>query len=212
MNYLSAKKLLESKNGIYRSVKVNNAGYIKEDLPRKVYDFIKIWNSTSGAYTKYSDYGSHDTLDVDAYVHITSPIRRLVDVLNMLDIQNNLGLMPFNDKSRAFYHRWTTDESINYINVSMRSIRKIQRDCEVLTMYMNNPSMLDKEYDGYVFDGVCRNDMLQQYMVYIPEVNIVSKLTTRFKIEQYENRKFKLFLFNNEINLRQKIKLTLLEA
>jgi len=212
MNYLTAKTLLTHKNGVYRSVKLNNCGDIPSTLPRNVGDFIRSWNSTSGAYATYDSYESHDILDFEAYTHITSPIRRLVDILNMLDIQDNLGLLPFNEKSRAFYERWTNPSAIDYINRSMRSIRKIQRDCDLLTKYTTEPEMLEKEYTGYVFDGVCRNDMLFQYMVYLPEVNIVSKLTTRFEIKQYDNRKFKLFLFKDEVNLREKIKLNLIET
>jgi len=129
----------------------------------------------------------------------------------MLDMQHNFGLVLFNEKSKNFYDRWTNPTAIDYINRSMRSIRRVQRDCEILTKYTEDPSILDKIYDGYVFDGVCRNDMLYQYMVYLPDVNIVSKLTTRFKINQYDNRKFKLFLFKDEVNLREKIKLNLIE-
>lgn len=212
MNYLTAKTLLTYKNGIYRSVKLNNSGVIPDTLPTAVGDFIRSWNSTSGAYATFASYESHDILDLDAYSHITSPIRRLVDILNMLDMQHNIGLVEFNTKSREFYDRWTSPDSIDYINRSMRSIRRIQRDCDLLTKYVNNPSMLEKEYDGYIFDGVCRNDMLYQYMVYLPDVNIVSKLTTRFNVKQFDKKKFTLFLFKDEVNLREKIKLNLIEA
>lgn len=212
MNYLSAKKFIAYKNGIFRSVKLNNLPEFREDLPSNVIDFIKMWNSSAGIYLKYNERDTHDTLAFDAYVHITSPIRRLVDILNLLDMQNNIGLLPYNESSKAFYDRWTKQSSIDYINTSMRSIRRVQRDCELLTMYMNNPTLLEKTYAGYVFDKICRNDKLYQYMVYLPEMKLVSKLTTRIEMDEYDECKFKLFLFKDEANMTQKIKLNLLET
>ena len=211
MNYLSAKTFVSFKNGIFRSVKMNQLHPMREDLPSNVVDFIKMWNSTAGIYLRYKDHDSHDVLEFDAYVHMTSPIRRLVDIMNLLDTQHNLGLIPFNDDSKSFYNRWSSTSSIDYINTSMRSIRKIQRDCELLTMYTKNPSLLDKDYKGYVFDKICRNDKLYQYMVYIPDINMVSKLTSRINMDEYDMRLFRLFLFKDETNLSKKIKLNLIE-
>ena len=212
MNYLSAKTFITYKNGVFRSVKLNNLPEFRPDLPSNLVDFIKMWNSSAGIYLKYDDRDTHDTLAFDAYVHITSPIRRLVDILNLLDMQNNIGLLPYNESSKAFYDRWTNQTSIDYINTSMRSIRRVQRDCELLAMYMNNPSLLEKTYAGYVFDKICRNDKLYQYMVYLPEIKLVSKLTTRIEMDEYEECEFKLFLFKDEANMTQKIKLNLLET
>ena len=45
-------------------------------------------HSFGGKYTKYDNLESHDMLDFDAYVHITSPIRRLPDLLNILKLQD----------------------------------------------------------------------------------------------------------------------------
>jgi hypothetical protein len=212
MNYLSAKTFITYKNGIFRSVKLNNLPEFRDDLPSKVVDFIKMWNSSAGIYLKYDDYDSHDTLAFDAYVHITSPIRRLVDILNLLDMQDNMGLLPFNASSKGFYDRWTNQASIDYINTSMRSIRRIQRDCELLTMYVKNPSLLEKTYQGYVFDKICRNDKLYQYMVYLPDIKMVSKLTSRIEMDEYAECQFNLFLFKDEANMTQKIKLSMLET
>lgn len=211
MNYVCAKELTTYKNGIFRSVKTNQQIQPNHSLPDNVVTFITMWNSTAGVYVPYEEYDRHDTLSLDAYVHITSPIRRLVDILNLLDLQHNLGLLEYNDGSKQFYDRWTSTKSIEYINTSMRSIRKIQRDCDLLTKYTNNPSLLDKDYDGYVFDKICRNDKLYQCMVYIPEMNMVSKLTTRLDIQDYTRCTFQLFLFKDEANMSQKIKLKLVE-
>ena len=55
-----------------------------------------MWSS-GGTYVKYKNIEGHEILDLDAYVHITSPIRRLVDLLNILEFQHELNLIHFND-------------------------------------------------------------------------------------------------------------------
>jgi hypothetical protein len=69
---------------------------------------------------------------------------------------------------------------------------------------------MDKEYDGYIFDKILRNDGLFQFMVFLPELKLSSRITLRDNIENFENKKFKLFLFNDEESFKKKIRLHLL--
>jgi exoribonuclease R len=92
MNYTCAKEMLQKRVGIFRSALIKKdcaAPIVDTDvLPDDVTQFIKIWNSTSGQYIDISADSevsiSHDLLDLEAYIHITSPIRRLVDLLNII--------------------------------------------------------------------------------------------------------------------------------
>jgi exoribonuclease R len=83
MNYLSAQDLKKHKTGIFRTIKLKTEYDIPEQTPKKIKRFIKGWNSTGGKYLKFEHYGSHQLLNLDAYVHITSPIRRLIDIFNI---------------------------------------------------------------------------------------------------------------------------------
>jgi hypothetical protein len=47
-------------------------------------------------------------------------------------------------------------------------------------------------------------------MVFLPELKLSSRITLRDNIDNYENKKFKLFLFNDEENFKKKIRLHLL--
>jgi hypothetical protein len=69
---------------------------------------------------------------------------------------------------------------------------------------------MEKEYDGYLFDKILRNDGLFQFMVFLPELKLSSRITLRVDIENFENKKFKLFLFNDEESFKKKIRLHLL--
>jgi hypothetical protein len=210
MNYHCAKELIKHKTGIFRSTVIKREFCVPDTLPDNVAKFIKIWNSASGQYIDGSKIVDtrHELLDVDAYIHITSPIRRLVDLLNMIKFQNIMGMINLSEHSANFYNNWLNE--INYINTTMRSIRKVQCDCSLLDLCNNNPAILDAEYDGYLFDKISRSDCLYQYIVFLPELKLSSRITLREEVDNFSSKKFKLFLFNDEEKFKRKIRLHLL--
>ena len=219
MNYHCAKELVNKKSGICRSTFLNKdfgiQNNLPHDLPDDVHKFIKIWNSSAGQYLDISllkdgDSFSHDLLEMDAYIHITSPIRRLVDLLNMIKIQGILGLITMSEEANKFYNKWIKD--LDYINITMRSIKKVQNDCSLLYKCSILPEIMDKLYEGYTFDKIVRNDGLFQYIVYLPELKLTSKITVRDDLKNYEIRQFKLFLFNNEDKCKKKIRLQITDS
>jgi exoribonuclease R len=206
--------MLKHKTGIFRSTIMKRECVVPDSVPEDVAKYIKIWNSASGQYidgtlVTNSDTSSirHDLLDMDAYIHITSPIRRLVDLLNMIKLQSVLGLVKLSENVDKFYEKWLRD--LEYINTTMRSIRKVQCDCTLLDLCANNADIIDKEYDGYIFDKINRNDGLFQYIVFLPELKLSSRITLRDDFENFDSRKFKLFLFNDEESFKRKIRLHL---
>lgn len=211
MNCHSAKELIKYKTGIFRSTIVRKENYVvPESVPEDVSKFIKIWNSAAGQYINGAEMidTRHEILDMDAYIHITSPIRRLVDLLNMIQFQHVTGMIQLSDDAIRFYNKWLKD--IDYINVIMRSIRKVQCDCSLLDLCHNNPEVMNKEYDGYLFDKINKNDGLYQFVVFLPELKLSSRVTIKDNFENFEYKKFKLYLFDNEDNFKRKIRLQLL--
>jgi len=207
MNYYSATVLKENETGIYRSAKLNKTYKPPESVPDEVSKFLKIWHSFGGKYTKYENIESHDMLDFDAYVHITSPIRRLPDFLNILKLQDVLGLVKLEGNALDFYNKWTSDKSIDYINQTMRSIRRVQNECSLLSMCQKDDSITKKMYRGYIFDKIVRNDALYQYMVYLPEIKMTNRITTRHNIDLNSSYQFKIYVFRDEARLKHKIRL-----
>lgn len=218
MNYTCAKEMLLKKVGIFRSALIKKDGHLVNtelghvEVPDEVSQFIKIWNSTAGQYIDISaDLEvsiSHDLLDLDAYIHITSPIRRLVDLLNIIKFQQAFSLHKLSDSATIFYDSWLRE--LEYINTTMRAIRKVQIDCNLLNLCFNSPDILEPLYDGYCFDKLERNDGLYQYIVFLPELKITSRVTLRENLDNYEKRKYKLFIFTNEDKMKKKIRLQLM--
>ncbi len=207
MNYTSAKELVNYKCGIFRSSKMNDTFVPPSNIETGIQKFLKIWNSYGGKYCNYEDLERHDMLELDAYVHITSPIRRLVDLLTMIILQEKLGLIVWGEQAKQFYKYWTNDNSIEYINTTMRSIRRVQNDCQLLNICSTNRDILNAEYDGFIFDKIKRNDGLFQYMVYLKELNMTNRITTRHDFVNYSFQKFKIYIFHDQERLKHKVRL-----
>ena len=228
MNYNSAQELLKSHYGIFRSTIVTNKLSLPNSLPEDVHSFIKIWNSNCAQYidlnsipideinknneacknVKTSNSVRHDILEMDAYIHITSPIRRLVDLLNMIKLQQHKSLIILSTDALQFCDKWIGQ--LDYINTTMRAIRKVQTECSLLDTCFNKPETLDKTYDGYCFDKLVRNDGLYQFIVFLPQLRLAGKITTQDNLDNYEKRQYKLYLFNDEEKFKRKIRLQLI--
>ena len=213
MNYHCATEMIKYKNGIFRSTIMNRNIIVPLNLPEDVSKFIKIWYNSCGHYMNGNELldedknVKHQLLDLDSYIHISSPNRRLVDLLNIIKFQENSKIIMLSEGSKNFYDKWLG--KLDYINMTTRSIRKIQINCSLLDMCTNNLDILNKKYDGYLFDKISRNDNLFQYMVYLPELKLSSKINLKNDIENFEMRKFQLFFCNNSENFKKKIRLHL---
>ena len=216
MNYYSATELLKFRNGIFRTnTSINNNAKLAEHdlnyIPEDVKNFIIIWNSSLSQYINIAEHQQiirHDALNIDAYIHITSPIRRLVDLLNIIQLQNNLNLVELRQETFIFYNNWAS--KIDYINATMRNIKKVQNECNLLHMCVNNKIAYDNTYEGYCFDKMQRNGGLFQYIIYLPELKITSKIVTRIDMEEYSKQNYKLYIFQDEDKLKKKIRIQLL--
>ena len=207
MNHSTGMELLKINKGIFRSAVFTPKVKIPDHLPETVYKFLHNWSNFSGQYVLDIP-EKHELLELECYIHITSPIRRLVDLLNMIKLHEKFNLIPMSDKVSKFYDNWT--ERIEHINITMRAIRKVQVDCNLLEMCMNDNEILKKDYDGYMFDKMERNDGLYQYMVFLPDLKMTSKITIRDDVENYVNCKFNIHIFTDQDRLKKKIRLQIL--
>ena len=212
MNAESAKKMINFKDGIYRTLKLkDNIELDKDnDIPNDIYNFIKIWQSSSGTYTNFKDKECHELMSpsIGDYLHITSPIRRLIDLLNMMKLQSNLNLNLLSEEANNFYNNWIS--RLDYINTTMRSIRKIQNDCNTLKECTINPELLNKSFEGYIFDKIDWSNQYKQYTIYIPSIKIITRINVKTEMNNFTKHLFKLYLFEDGITLKKKIRAELI--
>ena len=212
MNYECAIIMERYKTGIYRTLTIKDTNEInKTELSNDIYKFIKIWQSSSGQYSNFDDKSGHAYVcdGIENYIHITSPIRRLVDLLNIMNIQNYLKLMTPSNDAMEFYNNWLN--RLEYINTTMRAIRRVQTDCTLLHQCNKRPDILKNIYDGYVFDRVKWRNQYLQYTVYIPDIKLITRVNIKEDINDYSKHKFKLYLIEDGQTLKKKIRAEMLK-
>ena len=143
----------------------------------------------------------HAQLGIDAYAHITSPIRRLVDILNQIWFQPNIS-----DLCQSFLDKWT--RKLDDVNRATKDIRKTQMDCELLALAERGGS--SREFSGVLFDRNFVNGKYE-YAVYIEEIKMFSRIKTENCIENFTTSQFRIFVFEDENHLCKKIQLQLRE-
>jgi len=146
---------------------------------------------------------SHDLLNIDSYIHITSPIRRIVDLLNMIQLQINIGLNGLNERASIFLFKWLNE--LEYINNNMKTIRRLQNECNILYMVTNNSEVINENYNAIVTDMIEKNGIFC-YNCYIPKLKLFSRLKSREELDEYQNINIKLYLFDNEAKYKKKIR------
>jgi len=208
MNWNCAKEMFRNKSGIFRTNSIKEI--TKENVLTNEKKYICKRNNSIGKYEQFTDNTSfrHDSLNLDCYLQITSPIRRLVDFLNLIKFQEKFNMIPISNTASDFYNKWIN--KLEYINNTMNSIKKIKNDCNILDLCSCDKNILDIEHKGVIFekmDNKGKNGLFK-YTVFLPEIKIFGKINVTENIENYSYRKIKLFLFNNEF--KQKIKFHLL--
>lgn len=215
MNSQCATKMHTYKCGIFRSTITKSMDILPDHLPEDISKFITIWKSSTGIYIDGKNIDTNDSimrhnlLQLDSYVHITSPIRRIADLLNIIILQKQMNIIQLSDMAFQFYDNWLTQ--LDYINTTMRSIRKLQCDCNLLDLCNKNENIMDTVYDGYLFDKIKRNDGLYQYIIYLPKLKLTSRITMRNNYEDYSMKQFKLYLFHDEAHFKRKIRVHCVE-
>jgi len=207
MNAKAAEHLRNRGKGIFRSTtegatRSTTEGATKENTATNTTPTIMQWLSNCGAGAVYSEVcAPHVQLGINAYAHITSPIRRLVDILNQIWFQPVIS-----DLCQTFLHKWT--QQLDKVNRTTKDIRKTQMDCELLAFANKNGTT--QEYSGILFD---RNFVSgkYEYAVYIEELKMFSRIKLPDCIENFTKSQFRIFVFNCEDRLCRKIQLQLRE-
>lgn len=216
INRICGDYMAENKFGVFRSaiyINKNKASELDESLSMDTRKVISMWNNVSGQYMLFNeleDHG-HEVMNLKSYVHISSPIRRLVDLLNQMLIFKRMNLIHYMSEDATFFlESWLA--KLDYVNTSMRSIRKVQTDCELVHRCFTNPEIMKNTHVGVVFDKIAKGDgEAYSYMVYLEDIKLLSRITSRHNIDNYSQHPFKLYLFEDEDKIQRKIRLHMLD-
>lgn len=223
MNYQTSLMLKKYEIGIFRKLdhQYDESQYKNVKIKEEDKQFLFFYRSNCAQYCTHDDstYNTFMYESIKQYTHITSPIRRLVDLLNSIILQKELNLWDFDqgeNKSNCaitFYTMWLNN--LDYINLMMRSIRKVQNNCNIL----NKIEQHNTKYNiplickGLCFDTMERNNKMKMFNVYIRELGYVGKysisedMIEKNSIQDLHYYNFEIYLFMNEENLKKKVKI-----
>jgi len=142
-------------------------------------------------YKQYSQYDYKGD-----YLQITSPIRRMVDIINMYHLCIEQNLLTFND---TVCDKWC---NIDLLNSFLRRIRKTQNQCKMLDVATREQS---KIFKAILFEK-SETDKLFNYKIYIPELKLTSTLKTDKDFENYTEKEVKIYVFQDEKRVKRKIR------
>lgn len=203
MNCICGKILFDNnKQAIYRQA--TDAIKVPEDPVTDSIELNKILRKIKACYTKQiTEFHpiSHDMLEKESYIHITSPIRRLVDILNMISMQKLFGLTIFSDKINDFFNKWFQDEQIIHINEISKKIKSVQNKCNLLHLITTS----------YIPETILEGYIIDETTFYIPEYKLQCKIrNSNIEYKLYSKYKCKLYLFEESNSLNKKIRVDII--
>jgi len=182
-----------------------------EGLSAETGRIVRSWKNTNTQYTLFrpNEDIQHAIMGIDAYVHITSPIRRLVDLLNQMILCQATGIVTsLSGPANQFLIEWLRE--IEYINSTSKSIRKVQMDCELITKCTSYPAVMEEAHRGIIIDKDRITDKLFSYMVYIEQLKMMTRVKTETEYVLHSNVSCKLYLFQEEDKVINKIRTVIL--
>ena len=196
-NIKAAECLRKRGMGIFRSLTTSQSN---TTVPSEISNFVKGWHSSGGNYTRGATV-KHDIIG-EIYAHTTSPIRRLVDFINVFEINRTCGILYHNLTQLGLL---TEKDDINWLNQQMKSIRRVQNEVKLLdAMIKNEGGMRDTPQEGYIVDT---DDVYAT--VYFSEKGFVNRYNYgESRPELYSRHMFTFHMFNDEHNLKQKVRIS----
>ena len=201
MNETSAKLFHSNQCGIFRKTTgtIAPATNNMQSTEMFLYHFTNNISSEYAVFDESTTY-HHHTLKMDYYIHITSPIRRLVDLLNQICFLKIINVQ-LSQPARDFLQ--TNSQNIQKINTNAKAIRKVQMNCELMYLSIHN-DIMKHTYDAMVFQQTEKG-----YLVYISELKLLAKIKTTKPLSIKTMIQCRIYVFQKEDSITQKIKVDL---
>ena len=177
-------------------------------------------NHISSEYRIFSagDTFIHSTMELENYAHFTSPIRRLVDLLNQIYIWKLYGGFAgarVSDETQysnmhVFLDHWTSPLQLLAINSQMKAIRSTQTACELLYICSQNTDMISRVYSGVVLDKHPGTNNTTEYTVYISELKYLARVHSTQVLDVRSPVECKIATFQDKHRLVDKVVLYIL--
>jgi exoribonuclease R len=193
MNAQCAEKLASMNTGIFRNQagtggSVENVNHVRH---------LSEGGMLSARYSTINE--GHAHLGLAHYTHITSPIRRLVDLINMRILMN----------AHSSSNAPLESSTIEKINKVSKSAKKAQMDCELYSKVLGaDPETV---YTGTIVDVDTDEFGKVTQTVYLEELKTYARVKGPLNLFYNMGVCVKVYLFDEEHSLRRKIRVECIE-
>jgi exoribonuclease R len=197
MNESCGKLLHSNQCGIFRKTTTPDTTPTENMQSNEMflYHFTNHISSEYAVFDESTTY-HHATLKIEYYVHITSPIRRLVDLLNQICFLKIINSQ-LSESATDFLQ--TNSQNIQKINTNTKAIRKVQMNCELMYLSIHT-DIMKNTYDAMVFQQIEKG-----YLVYISELKLLTKIKTTKQLQIKAIIQCRIYVFQKEDSITQKI-------
>jgi len=176
MNFAVGKELTQRKKGIFRTLNVP----LEDVYPSN--SFIA-WSSVDGS--------------ADPYAYATSPLRRLVDLLNIADLIDGCS-----STAQKVCAQWLSQ--LDKLNAQSKNIRRVQNESILLDRF---PDIAGRALPGRVLETETMEAGIVKYSVYFPDLRLTHRVVVPSGIpDEDTSPMFEAFHFENASRFRQKIR------
>lgn len=186
MNEQCAKVL---KKGIFRSTEILDRKW-ECSLLNEIFSYCGIYKLEKM---------EHEALGMKEYGHFTSPIRRLVDTINLIQLQEQLNLWSFTKDTKKFCKEWM--KQIDVINEQTKKIKKVQTNCFLLD------SLENEQVIKCLIVEKPRDD---NYTVYSIDFRFFGNLKSSKILKIGDEIFCKIIKLKNENDIKKKIRLSII--
>ena len=210
VNTYLAQKLHSHDIGILRTSSLKYNDRLSFDFDKQTCDSIFHYKNASTNYVAAhnTENQKHTIMNKDVYTHITSPIRRSVDLINQLILLYRFQhLMGISVMAQKYLVDWVG--KLDMINEDSKKTKQVQNRIRLLDTCSKDESLVDAELKSVVVDK--KNiDSLYQYTLYIPELQVFLPANSDKELDEYTICYSKLFIFEDENHIRNKIKIQII--
>ena len=210
VNTYLAKKLTEYDIGILRSSSLKYTQRLELGFNRKISDALYHYKNASANYiSTKSGKLEHVIMGKDVYTHITSPIRRKVDLVNQIILLHRCDhIRDISTSSKQFLINFMNN--ITTVNEETRRIKYLQNKLFLIHLCSNNLSLSDEIFEGIVVDKKQCDDGIFTYTIFIHELNIFLPANLDKELIEYDSCSVRIFLFDDENHIRNKVKMQIM--
>ena len=210
VNTYLAKKLTEYDIGILRSSSLKYTQRLELGFNRKISDALFNYKNASANYTSTkSGKLEHVIMGKDVYTHITSPIRRKVDLVNQIILLHRCDhIRDISNSSKQFLINFMNN--ITTVNEEIKIIKYLQNKLFLIHLCSNNLSLSDEIFEGIVVDKKQCDDGIFTYTIFIHELNLFLPANLDKELIEYDSCSVRIFLFDDENHIRNKVKMQIM--